>query len=209
MRTLHTLFSARSRIFDLLQASAEAALLSAQAARRLVPHGDAAVAIAAIAGARQRERDLAAEIGQELVDAFVTVLDREDVEAINGAISRIPKTIAKFAARYALVAGRLDGIDFAARVEILVGCAEIVATMVGELRNGLRIVPLRALQRQLQALEAQADDLLLDAWRELYLGAADPMRAVMAKDLFEIIEAAIDRCRDAGNLVYAVVLKSH
>lgn len=217
MLTLHTMFGARSRIFDLLDASSETALQAARAARELA-HGmparaagetDFAPSLAACGAARRREKELAAEISQELVTTFVTVLDREDVEAMNAALARIPKTIAKFAARYALVAGRLDGVDFGPRIEILVGCAEIVAKMVAELRHGLRLVPLRGLQRQLQALESEADDLLLDPYRDLYLSAADPMRAVLAKDLFETLEDAIDRCRDVGNVIYAVVLKNH
>ena len=35
----------------------------------------------------------------------------------------------------------------------------------------------------------------------------DAMKAMLAKDLFELIEKAIDKCRDVGNIVYSIVLK--
>jgi uncharacterized protein Yka (UPF0111/DUF47 family) len=99
-------------------------------------------------------------------------------------------------------------VDFTQRTEILVACTETVHTMVIELSNGLRIGPIRKLQDQLQALEAEADKLLLEPYRNLYLNATDPMRAMLSKDLFEILEKAIDKCRDVGNVIYSIVLKN-
>ena len=60
----------------------------------------------------------------------------------------------------------------------------------------------------MQAIEAEADRLLLDLYRDTYRSETDPMRYLLLKDLFEILEKAIDRCRDAGNVVYQIVLKN-
>jgi uncharacterized protein Yka (UPF0111/DUF47 family) len=83
-----------------------------------------------------------------------------------------------------------------------------VADMVGELRRGLRIDRVKKMQDRLQALESEADRLLLEPYRTLYLESNDPLRAMLAKDLFELLEKAIDKCRDVGNLIYAIVLKN-
>ncbi|MBU6248380.1 MAG: pit accessory protein, partial [Xanthomonadaceae bacterium] len=139
---------------------------------------------------------------------FVTALDREDIEALNAALYKIPKTVEKFAERYAIVAERLSGVDFAQRALVLERSAEVVVEMIGELRRGLRIDPVKRLQDRLQALESEGDKLLLDPYRTLYVEGADVMRAVLAKDLFELIEKAIDKCRDVGNVVYSIVLKN-
>lgn len=138
----------------------------------------------------------------------MTSLDREDIEALNAGLYRIPKTVEKFAARYVLVRGRLHGVDFSERTAILANCTEAVAAMVRELRNGLRIGPMRKLQAQLQALEGEADKLLLEPYSDLYLNEPDPISTVLAKDLFETIEKAIDVCRDVGNVIYSIVLKN-
>lgn len=208
MFSLQTLLGGKSRIFDLLEASSEATLEAAKAVGALVAASSADLSSTPFSTARRREKKLAAEISQELVNTFITVLDREDVEAMNAALYRIPKTIEKFAERYVLVAGRLDGVDFSPRTTILVNCAEIVVKMVKELRNGMRIEPLSELQKQLQALESEADELLLAPYRDLYVNATDPMRAVLTKDLYEILEKAIDKCRDVGNVIYSIVLKN-
>jgi uncharacterized protein Yka (UPF0111/DUF47 family) len=31
---------------------------------------------------------------------------------------------------------------------------------------------------------------------------------MLAKDLFELLEKAVDRCRDVGNVIYSIVLKN-
>lgn len=208
MFSLQTMFGGKDKIFDLLQASGEAALEAATAANQLT-HDTADVPfMATFAAARRREKELAAEISEELINTFVTVLDREDVEAMNSSLYKIPKKIEKFAERYVLVSERLEGVDFRERTEILLGCAQTLAEMIKELRNGLRLDPMRKLQRQLQALESEADDLLLEPYRDLYLNSTDPMRVMLAKDLFEILEKAIDKCRDVGNIIYSIVLKN-
>jgi hypothetical protein len=43
--------------------------------------------------------------------------------------------------------------------------------------------------------------------RELYQGHVDVRDVIILKDLYELFEKVIDRCRDAGNVVFQVVLK--
>jgi uncharacterized protein Yka (UPF0111/DUF47 family) len=66
----------------------------------------------------------------------------------------------------------------------------------------------RKLQDRLQALESEGDRMLVATYRTLYAEGSDPMKAMLAKDLFELIEKAIDKCRDVGNIVYSIVLKN-
>ena len=208
MFSLQTMFGKTDKVYDLLQASSEAALEAARAVDELTRNGDGAPFMATFSAARKREKELAAEISEELVNTFVTALDREDIEEMNSTLYKIPKTIEKFADRYVLVSERLEGVDFAQRTAILASCTEVVAEMVKQMRKGLKIDPMRKLQNRLQALEAEADDLLLEPYREFYLNASDPVRALLAKDLFEIIEKAVDKCRDVGNVIYSIVLKN-
>lgn len=207
MFSLQAMFGRTDRAFELLQASSEASLQAAKAVDELTRNVDDNPPLADFRAARKREKELANDISEELINTFVTTLDREDIEAMNSALYQIPKTVEKFAERYVLVKHRLEGVDFAQRTEILANCAEVVAEMVKELRSGLSLERMREKQDKLQALEAQADELLLEPYHDLYLDSSDPLRAVLAKALFEIVEAAIDRCRDLGNVVYFIALK--
>jgi hypothetical protein len=209
MFSLQTIFGKGDKFYGLLEQSAEAARESAMALHELVSRADRApMVMAAFGEMRAREKALAAQISEELVNTFVTALDREDIDALNSALYKIPKTIEKFAERYSIVSERLVGVDFAQRAHILAQSATVVAQMIGELRRGLRIDPVKKLQDRLQALESEGDRMLLSPYRTLYLEGNDAMRVVLAKDLFELIEKAIDKCRDVGNVVYSIVLKN-
>lgn len=208
MFSLQTIFGKGDKFYGLLEQSAEAAYESASALHELVNSNNRASMQARFSAARQREKQLAHQISEALVNTFVTALDREDIEALNTALYKIPKTIQRFAERYAVVAERLVGIDFSTRTELLLRSAEVVVAIIGQLRQGLAIDPVRQLQERLQALESEGDRLLLAPYRALYMETDDPMRAILTKDLFEFLEKAIDRCRDVGNVVYSIVLKN-
>ena len=207
MFSLQTIFGKGDRFYGLLEQSADAAHESAKALQALVTQTDHAPVMAAFAATRAREKALAAQISEELVNTFVTALDREDIEALNSARYKIPQTVEKFAERYEIVAVRLQGVDFAQRALVLERSTTVVSEMIGELRRGLRIDPVKKLQDRLQTLESEGDRMLLAPYRTLYVEGNDAMKAMLAKDLFELLEKAIDKCRDVGNIVYSIVLK--
>jgi uncharacterized protein Yka (UPF0111/DUF47 family) len=208
MFSLQTIFGKGDKFYGLLEQSAATVCESAKALHELLSKPGQGSVMAAFTATRAREKALAGQISEGLVNTFVTALDREDIAALNSALYKIPKTIEKFAERYEIVSDRLVGVNFAQRALILERSSEVVEEMIGELRRGLRIDPVKKLQDRLQALESEGDRMLLDPYRTLYLEGGDAMRAMLAKDLFELIEKAIDKCRDVGNIVYSIVLKN-
>ena len=208
MFSLQTIFGKGDKFYGLLEQSAATACESAKALQDLLTKPDQGAVMASFAATRAREKELAAQISEGLVNTFVTALDREDIEALNSSLYKIPKTIEKFAERYEIVATRVAGVDFTQRAQVLLHSSEVVVEMVHELRRGLRIDRVKKLQDRLQALESEGDRMLLAPYRTLYVEGNDAMRAMLAKDLFELIEKAIDKCRDVGNIVYSIVLKN-
>jgi uncharacterized protein len=208
MFSLQTIFGKGDKFYGLLEQSAATVCESAKALHELLSKPGQGSVMAAFTATRAREKALAGQISEGLVNTFVTALDREDIEALNSALYKIPKTIEKFAERYEIVSNRLVGVNFAQRALVLERSSQVVEEMIGELRRGLRIDPVKKLQDRLQALESEGDRMLLDPYRTLYVEGGDAMRAMLAKDLFELIEKAIDKCRDVGNIVYSIVLKN-
>jgi hypothetical protein len=208
MFSLQTIFGKGDKFYGLLEASAAAASESTRALTDLLRMPATERSLEKFKLARQREKDLAAQISHELVNTFVTALEREDIEALSNVLYKIPKVIEKFAERYVLAAGRLADIDFVPRAKMLEQCCSVLEEMVGQLRKGMNIEASKALNDKMQAIEAEADRLILELYRDTYQNETDPMRYMILKDLFEMLEKAIDRCRDAGNVVHGIVLKN-
>ena len=208
MFSLQTIFGKGDKFYGLLEASAAAARESTRALVELLAAPPALRSLEKFKMARQREKNLAAQISQELVNTFVTALEREDIDALSSALYKIPKIVEKFAERYTLAAERLGNVDFTSRAVMLERACEVIEQMIGLLRKGMNIDTSQELNDKMQAIESEADRLILELYRESYGRETDPMRYLILKDLFELLEKAIDRCRDAGNVVHHVVLKN-
>ena len=208
MFSLQTIFGKGDKFYTLLENSAQAAHAASKALVGLVASKGRVGSLEEFSMARAKEKEIAAQISHELVNTFVTALDREDIEALGGALYKIPKTVEKFAERYVLTTERLGDVDFAPRAAMLEKACAVIVDMVLQLRKGMHLEKMKSLNDKLQAIESEADRLILDLYRDLYRETNDALRFLLRKDLFEILEKAIDRCRDAGNIAYQIVLKN-
>ena len=208
MFSLQTIFGKGDKFYGLLEASAESSRSSAKALIELLSTPATQQSLEKFKLARRREKNLFAQISEELVNTFVTVLDREDIENLSSALYKIPKIVEKFAERYTLALSRIGDVDFTSRAAMLEQACKVLEQMVKLLRKGMDLDEIKNLNDQLQAIEAEADRLILELYQDVCINESDPIRYLVKKDLFEILEKAIDRCRDAGNVIYHIVLKN-
>ena len=192
----------------LLEASAQVACQSVDCLKAIFEGRAEFVALDEFASSRRKGKKIAEEIAEKLVTTFVTPMEREDIEALAESLYKIPKTTEKFAERYGIVAGQIHDVDFRPQIELMEKAVNLVLRMVHALRQGRNLSGLASLQRELQLLEAKADDLLVDMSRRFYEPGFPPLKAIILKDLFALNEKAIDRCRDAGNAISRALLKN-
>lgn len=207
MFSLQTIFGQGNQFYTLLEEAAVAAHDSTRALHAMLKTADRQPALDAFKLARQREREASDKISQELVNSFITPIEREDIEALGSALYKIPKQVEKFADRYSLATRHLEHIDFAPRAAMLEQASAVVVKMVRELRN-LKLEPMKALNDELRSIENEADRLMLELYRDIYSGRLDNLQMFLLKEFFEILEKAIDRCREAGVVAYEIVLKN-
>ncbi|MCA0394840.1 MAG: DUF47 family protein [Proteobacteria bacterium] len=207
MFSLQTIFGQGNQFYTLLEEAAEAAHDSARALHAMLRDADRQPALDAFKLARLRERETSDKISQALVDSFITPIEREDIEALGTALYKIPKQIEKFADRYSLATQHLEHIDFAPRAAMLEQASGVVVEMVRQLRH-LKLEPMKALNDKLRSIENEADRLMLELYRDIYSGKLDSLQMFLLKEFFEILEKAIDRCREAGVVAYEIVLKN-
>ena len=207
MFSLQTIFGSGQQFYTLLDEAAQAAYDSTKALHSMMKASDRLPALDAFKLARQRERTASDKIGKALVDSFITPIEREDIESLGSALYKIPKQVEKFADRYSMAVQHLEGIDFAPRAAMLEQAAAVVVDMVHELQK-MNIDRMTTLNEKLRSLENEADRLMLELYRDIYSGRLDNLQMFLLKEFFEILEKAIDRCREAGVVAYQIVLKN-
>ena len=198
------------KFYDLLEASAQQADTSVHHLVDLLAKIDnktSAPNLAAFAQSRREDKRITQELTEELTKTFITPLEREDIQALAASLYKIPKTVEKIGERMLICPQDLPKPTFARQVELLDRAAETVLAMVKQLRKGMNVGTAREMNAKLQTIEGDADELELELLRDLYQGNYDAKHIIFLRDLYELLEKVIDRCRDAGNVVLQVVLK--
>jgi len=208
MFSIQQLFSKGDRFQELLEAAAQESHESVRLVIELIKTPRNTQNLDDLTLARRKEKKISEQISNELVKTFVTGLEREEIEALSHALYKIPKTVEKFAERYSLAAGQLKDVDFSKQAEAVEKTAEILVQMVKLLRKLPPLEKVKELNDRLQYVEGEADKVMLELLKELYAGKYDPIKTMIAKDLYELLEKVIDRCRDAGGVVTHIVLKN-
>jgi uncharacterized protein Yka (UPF0111/DUF47 family) len=208
MFSLQRLLGKEDMFFGLLEASAQEAHTSVQALVKLSKALDKPVELEEFSRSRRKDKEITETIRNAVYTTFVTALEREDIESLGNALYRIPKTVEKFSERILLSPPLVRGVDFSRQIDPLDQATGCVLKMVQSLRHGVDLEEIKRLNDKLQQVEGEADKAILELYRDLFSGRHDPLKVIMLKDLYELLEKVIDRCRDAGNVISQIVLKN-
>jgi uncharacterized protein len=208
MASLEKLLGRQEKFLELFEASAEQAHHSAAALAKFVARPAPERSLDDFIGSRRQDKEITNRISEELCAGYITSLDREDIEALSNSLYKIPKTVEKIAERLLLAPHYLEGTDLAHYSHMLESATATLLAMTKDLRQGTDARRMRQHNSKLQSIEGDADKAVLEMLRSLYSGKQDAVRVIFLKDLFELVEKVTDRCRDAGNTIMAMVLKS-
>lgn len=208
MFSLQRLLGKEDKFFTLLEASAQEARTSVQALVKLNNNFDQPSVLDEFAHSRRKDKQITKDISDAVYTTFVTAIEREDIEDLSNALYKIPKTVDKFTERLVIAPQHVRGIDFSVQVSLLDRATELVLQMVQTLRGGMDLEKIKDYNDKLQYLEGEADKHMMSLYKDLFGGKHDAVQVIVLKDLYEILEKIIDRCRDAGNVIAHIVLKN-
>ncbi|MGQ0762701.1 MAG: DUF47 domain-containing protein [Acidobacteriota bacterium] len=148
--------------------------------------------------------ELTHTISTKLNKSFITPFDREDIYLMSSALDDI-----------------VDLIDDAARAIIIFDVREIkpyaqdfagvLEKMTEQLREVVAMLqkPKNLTQRlvEIHRLENDGDDIYHNAIAELFHEERDPLTVIKWKEIYEKLEAAVDRCENVANIIESVMIK--
>lgn len=211
MTPLQRLFGRDDKFYRLLESSAAEAQLGAGLLSRLLTElaqSSSDNAQREIDQSRRKHKRIGQEITSEIFKTFVTPLDREDIEAVSSALYKISKSIEKIAERLLIRPPTVTLDPIKRQTALLEEGAKIVAKMVGDLQKKNHAETIGDDYERIQAIEGEADRIMTDLLKELYGSSLEARSLLYWKDLYELLEKAIDRCRDVGGLLFTIVLKN-
>jgi uncharacterized protein Yka (UPF0111/DUF47 family) len=208
MFSLQKLFGKGDKFNELLEAAAKEAHESVRLVIELMKSPCDTKKFDDLVMARRKEKKISEQISEELVQTFVTGLEREDIEALARGLYKIPKSAEKLAERFMMAGKLVEGLDFSRQAELMEKATDSVHAMIKQLDELDDLEKIKALNDKLQYVEGEADKVMNELLRDLYSGKFDALRAIVLRDIYELIEKVVDRCRDVGNVMMHIVLKN-
>jgi uncharacterized protein len=144
-------------------------------------------------------------ISTRLSRSFITAIDREDIHALATALDDV-----------------VDFIDALASAVVMYGVQEytpfmrMFAGVIQQMSLELDLlVPtldrpqdIRTRLLKLHELEKEGDEIYRESVGDLFRGEMDVHKVIFLKDLYENLEATVDRCQHVGDLVERIVIKN-
>ena len=210
MFSLQKLLGKDDKFFTLLEASTEEARHSVQVLNQILSDPKVTPSLKDFRKSKETDNHRTDQINAALVTTFVSQLEHEDIDALSAALYKIPKTVEKIAERFIISAAMVKEVDFSRHIALLDAATQQLVEMVKLLRQlgSGRLTQAKDLNSKLQQIEGDADKLILEILKDLFSGRYEPTKVLALKDLYELLEKVIDRCRDAGNVVVHIVLKN-
>jgi uncharacterized protein Yka (UPF0111/DUF47 family) len=207
MFSLQKLLGKDDKFFRLMEGSAEEAFASIRSLTEMLDTPEEKRSLNAFINARRKDKRITQELSEHLSRTFVTPLEREDIQALAISLYKIPKTVEKFGEHFMFSGPHVRDLPLNRQMKMLEQAGATLVTLVKELRKGVNLERVKAQNDILQEIEGEADKLMLEVLRDLYNGDHSALRVIVLKDLYELLEKVFDRCRDAGNIVFHIVLK--
>ena len=210
MISLQKFFGKDDKFFDLLEASAQEARRSVEVLTKILSNPGRAPCLEDFHASKEADKRITEQINEAIITTFVSQLEKDDIEVLSEALYKIPKTVEKIAERFIISERVVKDVVFTKHISLLNAATQCVVELVGLLRNigQGQLDEAKAINGKLQQIEGEADNVILEILKDLYSGKHDATKVMAMKDLYELLEKVVDRCRDAGIVVTHIVLKN-
>jgi len=148
------------------------------------------------------------EMDAALTKAFVTPIDREDLDALSHKLDDLTDVIEEVLQKfyiYDIKTIRPDAVEFAHKI---VKSCELLAAIMAEFEHFKKSKKIRELIIELNSLEEECDRLYLKSMHELSRSGLDVLEIVSWREIYNCLENCSDDCERVSESVGSVIMKN-
>lgn len=145
------------------------------------------------------------EIVRRLNQTFITPFDREDIHSLSSALDDVLDLIDASASRAVIYKIKKSSKGACDLTRVIENGTDVIRGMVANLKKHDGVLESA---KKLTLLEKEADQIKDHQIANLFEEVKDPIEVIKWKELYEVLEAATDRCEDVGDVIESVALKS-
>ena len=180
-----------------------------EAAQKLVilfrDFNDVEKRVAEIKVAEHKGDQITRSVMTKLNQTFITPFDREDIHALSSALDDVMDLVDAAASR--LIVYKVKSVTPGALqlADVILRGAEILVKAISELKRPQNILKYC---EQLNQIEEESDRIKGECIAKLFEDSTLPIEVIKWKEIYEVLEAATDKCEDVSDVLATVALKS-
>jgi hypothetical protein len=146
------------------------------------------------------------DIVKRLNRSFITPIDREDIYDLVATMDEVLDNIEQ--ATDAMVLYRVEApTQYAVRqARVIAEAAAVLHQLINDLEKQTDLME-RVIS--INSLENEGDRIAREAIAALFDDDIDAKEVIKWKDIYEVLESAIDECEHVANVIESIVLKNH
>ena len=148
------------------------------------------------------------EMNEALAKAFVTPVDREDLDMLSHQLDDVTDKIEEVLQMFYInniQTIQPAAVEFAKKI---VKSCELMSALMEEFENFKRSKKIHGLIVELNDVEEECDKLYLASMRELSKNAVDVLATIAWRDIYDCLEACADACEHVSECVGTVIMKN-
>lgn len=146
---------------------------------------------------------------KKLNDTFVTPIDREDIQALSAMLNKITKKIVQ--AFMNLNVYRLASYteELSQQSKAILKATDELMRSVNLLKTISKIKEITASHEAMKEIESLGDDILYRAMDKLFSGEFEALEVIKLRDIYKVLESAMDNCFNVSNAILNIALKNN
>jgi predicted phosphate transport protein (TIGR00153 family) len=161
--------------------------------------------VAAIKELEHEADNLTHGVIERINTSFITPIDREDIHVLASRLDDVIDLIDGTARRAQIFRIRDVRQAAIALADVLVRANEAIEGAVAHVKKPAVV---EAMNTQVKQLEEEGDAIYHEAMGRLFEGQPDALEVIKWKELYDMIERAIDQCEDVANTLESISLKN-
>jgi predicted phosphate transport protein (TIGR00153 family) len=155
----------------------------------------------------ERADDIAHKVFGLLNTVFVTPFDREDIRMLTNNLDDVMDMLEKAGTRMEIYNMPLPLDSVCEQTRILKRAFAKLSAAIGMLGDLKQKDAILKICIDVNSIENEGDLVLRSSLRLLFENPTDPFLVMKQREIFEHLEAAIDRCEDLANVIETILMK--
>ncbi len=181
----------------------------AQLFDKAISHGITSELIVKARNLKHRGSELERETINKLNSTFVTPIDREDIQVLAAMLNKITKKIVQALMNLNIYKVNCLTEEILQQSNNILKATEELIRSVSLLKTISRITEITASYESMKEIETLGDDILYRAMDKLFSGEFEAIEVIKLRDIYKVLESAMDKCYDVSDVILNIALKNN